>query len=40
MPIAANFDFETSGRLSEGDVRHLIYREALHYHPSVLRAYQ
>ncbi|KAG2425278.1 hypothetical protein HXX76_013860 [Chlamydomonas incerta] len=36
--IADDFQFE-SCRLSEGDVRHLIYREALQYHPHVLRAY-
>lgn len=36
--IADDFQFE-SCRLSEGDVRHLIYREALQYHPHVMCAY-
>ncbi|PNH07865.1 Mitogen-activated protein kinase 15 [Tetrabaena socialis] len=39
VPVAANFDFEAC-TLSETDVRHLIYREALQYHPTVLAAYE
>ncbi|GLI68752.1 hypothetical protein VaNZ11_013244 [Volvox africanus] len=41
VPVAANFGFENrEKRLSEIDVRHLIYWEALQYHPHVRKAYE
>ncbi|EFJ44855.1 mitogen-activated protein kinase 4, partial [Volvox carteri f. nagariensis] len=39
VPVAASFGFENCTRLSELDVRHLIYWEALQYHPHVRKAY-
>ncbi|GFR41333.1 hypothetical protein Agub_g2018 [Astrephomene gubernaculifera] len=40
VPVASNFEFECCPKLTEADVRHLIYREALQYHPQVLMAYE
>ncbi len=39
-PVAPHFEFERyQASLTEADVRHLIYREALHYHPEVREVY-
>ncbi|KXZ56454.1 hypothetical protein GPECTOR_1g406 [Gonium pectorale] len=40
VPVPENFGFEHSERLTEQQVRHLIFKEVLNYHPTVKAAYE